>query len=262
MDVFKLPFLAKSLGLPAELIKLSLFKMADKVTCASLDYLKNSSLAEFYQKNRDKFIEIPFGVDTKKFRPNNYNCDLNSDNKIKSILFVGSLDRAHYFKGIEVLLKAVSGLRTKDWRLTIIGEGDLKPDYQKMAKQLKVENKVNFLGKIEDKELPLIYRRADLFILPSTTREEAFGLVLLEAMASGLPLIASDLPGVRSVFIDGVQGFLARPGDARDLQNKIEKIISNSNLLKKMSRNSRKLAETKYKAEIIEKNFLSILNGL
>ncbi len=82
----------------------------------------------------------------------------------------------------------------------MVGGGNLLSHYQELSKHLQTTNKVKFAGSVSEIDLPLYYQNADLLVLPSINQHEAFGLVLLEALASGLPVIASDLPGVRSVF--------------------------------------------------------------
>ena len=254
MDVAGLSPFAKILSLPARIIKNSLFKKADAITCASLDYVKNSDIAKIYKKYPAKFKEIPFGVDTDKFRP-----AIKKESETKKILFVGALDKAHYFKGVNILLKAISEIRNPKSEIRIVGDGDLKMSYGRLAEKLNIKDKVNFLGKVSDEELPGVYQQADLFVLPSINKNEAFGLVLLEAMACGVPVIASDLPGVRTVFQDRTQGLLCKPGDANDLKNKIEEILSNEEKRKEMGKEARKLALEKYSWEEVKKKLNKVI---
>jgi len=255
MDVDSYSFLAKILSLPAKMIRNSLFKRADIITCTGSDYVKNSTLADIYKKYPEKFKEIPFGIDTGRFTPPLQ----KKDNKIKKILFVGGLDKAHYFKGIDILLKATSELGIRNYELGIVGDGDLKLQYEKQAKKLDITDKVKFLGKVSDEELPKIYQQADLFVLPSINKNEAFGLVLLEALASGVPVIASNLPGVRTVFENGKQGLLCKPGNANDLKNKIEEILSDKKKRVEMGQEARKLALEKYSWEEVSKKLNNII---
>lgn len=223
---------------------------ADFITCASLDYLKNSALAGYYARRREKFITLPFGVDLSQFKIGGE--DTARDGK--KILFVGGLDKAHYFKGVEVLLRAFAGLkadraikeRIAKLDLIIVGDGELKNYYQKLAGRLGLEEAVIFAGSLASHELARYYRSADVFVLPSINQGEAFGLVLLEAMASGLPVVATNLPGVRSVFKNGREGLIAAPGSARDLKAKLKTILFDEALAKKMGVAARKLAEEKY----------------
>ncbi len=222
-----------------------LMRLADKITCASLDYIKNSSLKNYYLKNKSKFEEIYFGVDPGKFRFSNDDFRM-ADKKFKNILFVGGLDRAHYFKGVDVLLEAVSKLKVKGCKLIIVGDGDMRLNYEKKAKNLGIADRVEFVGSVEDDKLPSYYQDCDIFVLPSINKGEAFGMVLLEAMACGKPVIASNLPGVRSVFKEGEHGLLVKPGDVNDLSEKITKLLTDDKLRNEMGLRARKLTEEKY----------------
>ena len=227
------------------LIEPLLIRAANIITCASLDYVAHSSLENYYKKNKGKFRETFFGVDVSEFRITNY--ELRITNKdYKNILFVGGLDKAHYFKGVSNLLKAVSKLKFENWRLEIVGDGDMRPKYEKMACEMEIADRVNFAGRVSDKKLPGYYQNCDVLVLPSINSGEAFGMVLLEAMASSKPIIASNLPGVRNVFENGKQGLLVEPENYNDLAEKIKIILSDDNLAEKMGEAGRKLVEEKY----------------
>lgn len=247
-DVVSSGFIPRTLSIPANLTRNSLFKKADKIISASLDYVANSIISKFYENYKNKFIEIPFAVDIHRFKPL-----ADKQNAITKILFVGGLDQAHYFKGLEILLQALAQVKNNNWELNIAGSGDLKPQYKKIAKDLNIIKQVNFLGRISDVDLPLIYRQADFFVLPSINKGEAFGLVLLEAMASGLPIIATNLPGVRSVFENSKEGLLAEPNNIYDLREGLEKLLNDKNLRNQMGVNARKLVEEKYSQDVIMK---------
>ena len=207
-------------------------------------------------------------MDTEKFKPKNDENDKTKNDKIKNnelavkikkILFVGGLDQAHYFKGVNYLLEAVAKLPSTNWQLIIVGDGNLKPGYEDLAKKLNIASQVNFLGnKLNSAELAMIYRNADLFVLPSINSNEAFGIVLLEALASGVPVIASNLPGVRAVFENEIQGLICPPQDVANLKDKITKILTNSELQQKMSLAARKLVLEKYSLEKVEEKLLNI----
>src|SRR5215218_866612 len=126
------------------------------------------------------------------------------------LLFVGQL---RPYKGVDVLLRAVAG--HPQLQLTMVGRGPLEQRYHHHAERLGAGN-VEFIGRIDDDQLAAIYGAHDVVVLPSTTRAEAFGLVLLEGMAAGCVPVASDLPGVRDIA--GPNGLLAAPGDAQDLR--------------------------------------------
>ena len=232
-----------------------LIKRADFISCASVDYAKNSNLAELYDKYCSKFITLPFGVDLNVFKP-----EMTVNNNVeKSMLFVAALDQAHYFKGLEVLFKALKLIISADScsvmrdkiKLTVVGEGSLKGYYQTLASKSGLSGYVMFVGGLSTSDLVKTYNQARVFVLPSINQGEAFGLVLLEAMACGIPVIASNLPGVRSVFQNGVEGFAVTPGDEKDLAKKLRLLLTDDALRTRMSQSALKLAAEKYDWEKI-----------
>jgi glycosyltransferase involved in cell wall biosynthesis len=219
-----------------------LIRLADIITCASIDYIKHSNLFGYFEKYGGKFRQTLFGVDLNQFQPRNN----IFEHKEKTILFVGGLDRAHYFKGLDNLLKAVSKLKINNWNLVIVGDGDLRPRYENLCRLLNIAQKVKFAGSVSHEKLAEYYNNCYVLVLPSLDKSEAFGLVLLEAMASGKPVIASNLPGVRSVFKNGIHGLTVKPGDVSDLVSKLKALLSYEELAKDMGRAGRELAETRY----------------
>ena len=224
-----------------------LLKQAKIITCASLDYVKHSVLASYYKKHQKKFRQTFFGVNLEQFVI--YHDHKNKERKNKVVLFVGGLDKAHYFKGLENLLKAIKIVRQDlrdDVLLNIVGEGELKPYYKNLAKQLKVAEHVHFAENADNNKLVDYYNYCDAVVLPSVNQGEAFGLVLLEAMACAKPVIASNLPGVRSVFKNGKHGLLVKPDNVADLVDKLKIILQDSVLAEKMGQAGRKLVEEQY----------------
>jgi glycosyltransferase involved in cell wall biosynthesis len=127
-----------------------------------------------------------------------------------------------------------------------VGDGDLRNTYANQAKKLGLGRRVAFAGRVEEKELPAYYTASDFLVLPSVTRGEAFGLVLLEAMASGRPVIASNLPGVRSIVTPGKDGLLCRPGDTQDLATKMDEMLDDQDLRTMMGENARRKVSERY----------------
>lgn len=265
MDTENLGFRFKLLSGPSRLIRKKLFARATKVSAASLDYLSHSQIAPLLQRWPDKFITLPFGLDTDVYRPKlpDENDQLTAKGKeivdfvthnfIKrgrvNLLFVGGLDSAHYFKGLNILLPALTKLRLKNWQLTIVGDGDLRADYEKQAAELKLTRQLKFVGRLSEEELIRTYQDSDLFILPSINSHEAFGLVLTEAMACGVPVIASDLPGVRTVFRPEVDGLLVKPQDINDLATKIAALVGDEPRRRAYGRSAREYALSNYSLE-------------
>ncbi len=252
MDVSSFSLLYKILSWPGRLAGKSLLNQADHIVCSSLDYIKHSQIAKLYEKSPDKFREIPFAIDTDKFTP------LDKSNETKKLLFVGGLDKAHYFKGVDILIIACSQLKSNNWHLTIVGDGKLKTGYQALTKKLYLEKKIKFTGKLSDNELKQTYQKSDVLILPSINQNEAFGLVILEALASGLAIIASNLPGVRSVF-NSQTGLTAKPKNSQDLATKINQLISNGPKLKNLQLAARQLAKEKYNLQTARESWKKLI---
>jgi glycosyltransferase involved in cell wall biosynthesis len=257
-------------------IRRSLFKQADLIISASLDYVANSQIKDIYKKYPEKFKEIPFGIDLKKFTPKILK--EKDDNQIRAyakeivsfindkflkkkhlnLIFIGGLDKAHYFKGISLLLNSLFLLEPQSWRLKIVGDGDLRSEYEAESKKLNLSDRIEFCGRLDDNELIRTLQASDLLVLPSTNNNEAFGIVLIEALACGVPVIASDLPGVRRVFTDNLEGLLFKTGSIEDLKNNLEFICQNEDKRKKMALAARELAENKYDLKIMAQNLKKV----
>ncbi|MBU0722200.1 glycosyltransferase family 4 protein [Patescibacteria group bacterium] len=237
-----------------------LIMAAQIITCASLDYVKHSDLKKYYQARPDKFRQIFFGVNLEQFVTCHDNQNKQRQNKV--ILFVGSLDKAHYFKGLENLLKAfaivIKNSELSSTVLKVVGQGDLLPYYKDCAFNLGLGENVKFYENADNNKLVDFYNYSDCLVLPSINKGEAFGLVLLEAMSCSTPVIASNLPGVRSVFKNGIQGLLVQPGDINDLADKIKIILNNKKLAQNMGLAGRKLVESKYTWDKVAKRLDSI----
>lgn len=264
MDVQGLNWMAKILSIPSRLILPSLLSQAEIIVSASFDYIKASKIKKYYHSNPNKFQEIPFAINTNKFQPKLLNRKIANksiaqaqaiihyinDKFIKrdvlNLLFIGGLDQAHYFKGLEVLFNALFLTTKRNWRLKIIGDGDRRLYYEGVVKHLLLERKIEFAGKLTEEELIRSLQNSDLLILPSINTNEAFGIVLIEALACGVPVLASNLPGVSQVFTKNVQGLLSEPNNVDDLKKKIEFILNNEELRRLMSLAARRLALEKY----------------
>ncbi|MDG7001924.1 MAG: glycosyltransferase family 4 protein, partial [Nitrososphaerota archaeon] len=131
------------------------------------------------------------------------------------------------YKGVNVLLDAISIINSSGNKvnLTIVGTGPELENLKRKSRTLGIEGSTRFLGNVSDKELLRLYSTCDSVVLPSLNRREAFGIVLLEAMAAGKNVVASDIPGVNEIAAKG-GGFLAKPNDARSLANSIMNSLS------------------------------------
>ncbi len=225
-------------------------KASDAVGVLSWDNARNSYLKKYLKKYPRKFVHLPNGVDVNIFRPGLKYSALKDGLGIaageKVIAFAGGLGRLHFFKGVDVLLRAFKKLPGRRNKLLIIGDGDKRADYENLARELGLADRVIFTGWVANEDLPGYYNLADVFVLPSTARTESFGIVAAEAQACGVPAIVSDWPGARETIIDGQTGLLARPKDEDDLAAKISRLLADKDLRREMSLAGRRRVEESY----------------
>jgi glycosyltransferase involved in cell wall biosynthesis len=223
---------------------------AKRLMVTSHDYAQSGRIAPLVNAIKERVVDIPNGVDPDRFNPQVNGEALRETYGLKPedrvVLFVGGLDTPHYFKGVEVLLKSFTHIPDEDAKLLIVGDGDLRPHYTTLAENLGIKDRVIFCGRVSDELLPAHYALCDLHVLPSVTMGEAFGIVLLEAMACAKPVLATNLPGVRSVVADGDDGFLVPPNDHQQLANKIQHLLDHPSQRAEMGQKGRAKVENKY----------------
>ncbi|MCP8323795.1 MAG: glycosyltransferase family 4 protein [Candidatus Methylarchaceae archaeon HK02M2] len=173
-----------------------ILQFSDAIVVSSKSYLE-------YIKGCERKFVIPWAVNAELFQGDRIMHDSYN------VLFVGQM---RSYKGQKILLQAVKGLAAD---LRMVGDGPDLIFYKELAKNLKLDN-VRFYGNVSDTELRQLYLSSDVLVLPSVSKNEAFGLVTLEAAASGCAVIASDLPGVRDVVKDF--GLLVKPGSIESLR--------------------------------------------
>lgn len=162
------------------------------------------------------------------------------------ILTVSRLTKDDRYKGHIQVIQALANVRQQLPELTyyVVGEGDLVPDLQQLCKQLGVTSAVHFLGHVDETILRTLYARADLFVMPS--KGEGFGLVYLEAIAYGLPVIASNQDAAGEVIQDQTTGLLVNPDDTKALADSILRLLTNPELRRQMGKMGKKVATSKF----------------
>lgn len=196
----------------------------------------------------EKFIPVYSGIDINAAADRAPDIHLRDRYGIhKSDIVIGTVTRLVTIKGVEHLIRAVGSLRSRhpNVRLMIIGEGPLKDELAKFVSELALTDSVVFCGFHND---PLPFFHAfDIFCLPSLN--EGMGRVILEAMACGKPVVASDTGGIPELVQDGVTGFLCPIADPGSIAAAIEKLINNNQLCREFGAAGKKAATAKFSIE-------------
>ncbi|CAN5619807.1 glycosyltransferase family 4 protein [soil metagenome] len=169
---------------------------------------------------------VPNGIDLDRFRPDVEPIYRYMDGK-QNILFVGRFDEPR--KGFIHLLRAMPIIRTQfpKSRLIVVGKGDIQRAFEQVD-NLKLTN-IEFVGAVRPADLPRYYATSDVYCAPSTGRE-SFGIVLLEALATGTPVVASNIPGYAGVVEHGETGILTKPADPQSLALSIVRVLADEKL--------------------------------
>ena len=178
--------------------RLFTLRLASKIIATTRSYAETSALLSSFM---EKVAIVPLGADLPRFSYNErYRQEIKQKHGIaegdKVVLFVGGLNYYHRFKRVDLLIRAIAELSQYNDNicLIVVGEGELKSSLKELAHNLHLQKSI-FAGYVSNEDLPKYYCAADLFVLPSLTREEAFGIVLVEAAACGAIPVTFDIPG-------------------------------------------------------------------
>ncbi len=231
-DVMKFPnknFVAKSI------LKFN-FKRADLLCATSF------TIEEYIHQVTDKPVTvIPFGIDLNEFKPKNVSSLFNADDFV-----LGSIKPLESLYNIDILIKAFHKLLQKydNLKLLIVGEGSDKDTLSQICKDLGIFEKVIFTGRIPFKEISNYYNMLD--VLVNISEYESFGVSVVEAMACEVPVVVSNVGGLKEVVKDDLVGLKVNVGDVNDTAKAIERLIIDENLHEQMAVNARKHVEEKY----------------
>ncbi|MHA1797737.1 MAG: glycosyltransferase family 4 protein [Candidatus Helarchaeota archaeon] len=235
-------FLMNKYSFLKPILKLTL-KKADLVIFNS-SHTMNETL-KIQQKIKNKRV-IHQGINIKRFQ------DITEKEVRHSELFkekpiILSIGRLIERKGFEYLIKSMREIKIKFpySKLIIIGKGPLDIKLKELVSNLKLGKNVFFLGEVNGDDIPFYYKNSNVFVLPSIIDKngdtEGLGIVLLEAMASGIPIIGTKVGGIPDIIFDGTNGILVEQKNSKSLAKAILKILSNENLSKKFTRNGLKI---------------------
>lgn len=209
---------------------------------------------EKYKLNKDKVEVLPYPVDTDLFHPKSSKKDQE-----KYLLFAGRLNDPR--KNLSMLLEAFSIVRRAfpEVKLKLVGD---EPDSKLLRKvfELGVDESVLFCGTLPYEELVHLYQNATLFVLPSL--QEGLGIVALEAMACGIPIVATRCGGPEDVIEDGVNGLLVENNNALEFAQAVSRLLKDNELWKEMGRKARETVVDKYSIDKISSKFLQVLKEL
>jgi len=203
----------------------------------------------------------PMGVDTDLFSPEKKSDELRKRLFINGafLLFVGGLIER---KGIRHLIQAMPLVIKKflDTKLVVVGEGNLKQEMKELAQTLKVSEHVIIVGALPHDELPAYFATADLFILPSLS--EGFGLVVAEAISSGILTIASNLKPINDIIIENKTGFYLDSNDPIGISSKILEVLKSKDHFNTIRSEGREHIKKNFDWGVVSNNYKSVLNKL
>jgi glycosyltransferase involved in cell wall biosynthesis len=209
------------------------------------------------RKYRSKTIAIPNGIDISDldvpYSKEECRGRLGLDKGEHVILFVGGLSP---YKGPDVLIRAMPKIMESlpNSRLVLVGEGTLREKLEQETKELGIDQRVQFTGFVKDNlQKAMFFHAADVFVLPSVTSQEIFGIVNLEAMAAGVPIVASKIGGIPDVVTDGDTGLLVPPNDPDAIAKAVVTLISDPELGRAMVERGLKRVEAYSWASIAER---------
>lgn len=226
------------------------YALADRIVAISNDTA--GSLVRDYGVPPGKVEVIPVGVNTSAFAP------LDLERIPGSVLYAGRLCER---KGLPLLLEAMSILRGRHpgAKLHVIGEGALRAGLEQTARRLGIADRVEFLGKVGEAELAGWYNRAEVFVLPSLF--EGFGIVCVEAMACGTPVVAARAPGVTDIIEDGRNGLLVDRDPAR-LADAVASLLADGGLARALAGEGRRDVLEKFNWAQIADRFADLYRRL
>lgn len=226
----------------------SLLRRADVIFTTSEGYINGSAFISHY---REKCRIIPYGIDIDKYlsvRKTPFLTDMLHHKDSIKLLFVG---RFVYYKGVNFLLEAMKSVSGTE--LFMVGSGADEAKLKEYAEKNGLSDKVHFLAPLSDDELKTAFADCDIFVFPSVEKSEAFGIVQLEAMIYGKPVINTCLnTSVEYVSIDNVTGITIPPKDSRVLSEAVSKLVADPELRRQMGKNA---------AERVKENFSLKVNS-
>ena len=232
-----------------------LLRSADAIILPTPAHLSSSRQLDVVRAS-GKFSVVPFGFDFSRFRNRPPGADaIRARHEGQFLIF--ALGRHVYYKGFENLIRALPGVDAID--VVLGGRGPLTDDLKRLTANLGLERRVEFTGRIPDEELPAYYHACDVFCMPSVERSEAFGIVQVEAMACGRPVVCCELNnGVTWVNRNEETGLVVPPADPAALAAALVRLKQNSVLRARLGEQARSRAVAEFTAEAMARRTLDV----
>jgi phosphatidyl-myo-inositol dimannoside synthase len=232
---------------PLSRVRRLALKSADRVT--SISSFTCEQVAKVQRIPENKVVLLPLGLDPEFYKDSTQQRRVANGGPIRTILTVARLSKYDRYKGIDGVIHAMAKVieQVPDVHYVIVGDGDDRRRLENLAEQNRVKKYVSFVGQVTDTELIDYYSRCDLFVMPSF--KEGFGLVFLEAMAFGKPVIGGNYGGTPDLIRDGINGFLIER-DAMDvLAERITLLLRDPELRARMGEAGRRIVTEKHTFE-------------
>lgn len=231
-------------------------KRADAIIATSPNYLATSTVL---QAHKDRCTVLPYGIPVEQFAHRDEPAIAALRERYGSRVVI-SVGRLIYYKGFDVLVRAMKDV---NGTLLVVGDGPLRSELEALARSLGIADRVHFLGEIHNRDVAAYYHASDVFALASVARSEAFGIVQLEAMACGLPVVNTSLDsGVPFVSLDGLTGLTVPPGDSAALARALNALLDDDELRARLGEAARRRVETEFTAPVMGRRMLDLYASL
>ena len=230
---------------------------ADSIVVTSPNYMETSPVL---RRHLNRCIVVPYGIDVERFAKCDDRTALNSAKAEFGSRVVLAVGRLVYYKGFEYLIAAMKKVRGQ---LLLIGDGPLRPSLDALAQKAGVAGRIRFLGGLQNDQVIPYYHASDLFVLPSIARSEAFGIVQIEAMAAGKPVVNTNLDsGVPFVSQHGITGLTVPARDPEALGNAINCLLDDEQLRKDCGTAACKRAQQEFDVQTMVKRVLNVYSSV
>jgi len=220
-------------------------RAADHLVASSSNYVTSSP---YLSRLAEKCTVIPLGIEVERFSERIRKAEEEPQDRPGGplLLFVG---RLRYYKGLQYLIQAMDRVPAS---LLIAGTGPMEAEWSDLTTRLGLGEKVRFVGEVSDEELPALYRSADVFVLPASHRSEAYGLVQIEAMASGTPVVCTELgTGTSWVNRHGETGLVVPPRDPAALAAALNRMLDDDELREAMGARAAARVRSELSSEVM-----------